>query len=142
MKLMFELLRDKAYFGRWVVVALALTAICRQVPPAAYAIEAASEEPHPSIQKPDDKPGTAHSTSPEINLAKQSEEDLVEGFRVRSADGRTFTAAHRTLRGYPALQDLRRGRQGFNRSMRSIDDSVRRMRTSIDRIRTYRRLFR
>lgn len=142
MKLTFELLRDRSYFRRWALVALALTAIWWQVPPRALAIEAAREESHPSIQEPDKKPGTADSSGPEINLVKQSEEDLVEGFRVRSADGRTFTGPHRALRDYPAVQDLRRGRQSFSRSMRSIDDSVRRMRTSIDRIRTYRRLFR
>lgn len=139
---MFEHLRDKACFLRWAVVAVAMTVICWQVQPAASATEAASEEPHPSVQEPDKEPGTADPSGPGGDVVKQSEEDLVEGFRLRSVDGRISTAPYRTLRGDLALQDLSRGRQSFSRSMRSIDDSVRRMRTSTDRIRTYRRLFR
>lgn len=77
-----------------------------------------------------------------LTLPNGYDEDLIEGRRVRLPEGRTRVAPYGNLNGYQALQSIRRSEKAFNRSMRGIDDSVRRMNTSIDRIRTYRRLFR
>jgi hypothetical protein len=77
-----------------------------------------------------------------LALSNGYDEDLIEGRRVRLPGGRARLTPYGNLDGYQALQSIRRSEKAFNRSMRGIDDSVRRMNTSIDRIRTYRRLFR
>lgn len=75
-------------------------------------------------------------------LPKGYDEDLIEGRRVLLPEGRARVTPYGNLDRYQALQSFRRSEKAFNRSMSGIDDSVRRMNTSIDRIRTYRRLFR
>ena len=85
----------------------------------------------------------APATESRANLqsgAKDSyQEDLVAGIRLKSGDGSLVVAPYPR---YSPLPDLRRGVRNYTRSMRSIDNSVREMRNNLNRIRTYRRLFR
>jgi ribosomal protein L37E len=95
----------------------------------------------PSAKQPkkDDKPivlTCPRCGSTEINLNRCTK----CGFKFRTRRARTNTPAFRS--GADSnLRSLDSTRQGFQRSMRSLDDSVRRMNTDINRTRTiYRQL--
>lgn len=129
----------------WIPLGVMLMVAACHVSPQALAFDGDdAKDPAFSGALPS-REGVAAQKSPQPPiLDKGADEDLVAGLRSRLT-GRTGGADLTTrvrARDYVRGRNLIRTQNRISRDMRSINDSVRRMNSSINAIKRYNRLFR
>jgi hypothetical protein len=87
---------------------------------------------------------TPEQTGNAPDVSCDPEEDLIAGLRsVLTGRSRSVSSRRgRDVQDTILLRQMDRTQRSFDRSMKTVDDGIRRMNTSINAVKTYERLFR